>query len=421
MCIPLPIRAPKSKRNTLIVVRKGVTIINQMNKRFKRITVIVMDSVGIGALPDAVQFGDVGAHTLRHIMEQHPTIHLPHLQQLGLGNIASLGVLSSVSHPQGIYGKMAEISAGKDTMTGHWELMGLCTKTPFLTYPNGFPQQLMQSFVQKTGRNVLGNRAASGTEVIEQYGAEQMSTGAWIVYTSADSVLQIAAHEDVIPLVELYQACKVAREMTLQPPHVVGRVIARPYIGKPGQFVRTAHRHDYACKPPADTVLNFMQQAGKDVIAVGKINDIFSGAGICKSYPTKNNMEGIQTTIQQLEQSFTGLLFVNLVDFDSLYGHRRDSLGYASALEQFDAFIPAIMERISADDLLVITADHGNDPTYTGTDHTREYVPLLLYSPSIQAGTSLGIRGTYADVGATIADNFQVGIPDVGISFLKQL
>lgn len=394
---------------------------DRTNKRFSRIAVVVMDSVGIGELPDAAQFGDAGTHTLGHIIERNPNIKLPNLQRLGLGNIADLGSLKAVDQPLGAYGKMAEISAGKDTMTGHWELMGLRITTPFNTYPDGFPHQLIDAFERETGRNVLANKPASGTEILVEYGEEQMRTGAWIVYTSADSVFQIAAHEEMIPLDELYRACAIARKMTLHHPYPVGRVIARPYVGKPGAFVRTPNRHDYAIKPPADTVLNLLHKAGKDVISVGKINDIFSGEGIGASHPTKSNSHGIQTTIELLGQTFEGLLFVNLVDFDSMYGHRRDPAGYARALEEFDASLPAMMDRIGPDDLLVITADHGNDPTHTGTDHTREYVPLLLYSPLLSAGTSLGTRSTYADLGATIADNFQAGQPQVGTSFLDEL
>ncbi|MEW9104199.1 phosphopentomutase [Paenibacillus sp.] len=394
---------------------------NRTSNRFGRIAVIVLDSVGIGELPDAPQFGDAGAHTLGHIIEHNPNIKLPNIQRLGLGNIADLSTLKAVEHPEGVFGKMAEISVGKDTMTGHWELMGLRITTPFNTYPDGFPQELIEAFEKETGRKVLANKPASGTEILEEYGEEQMKTGSWIVYTSADSVFQIAAHEEIIPLDELYRACEIARKLTLCEPHSVGRVIARPYVGKPGAYTRTPNRHDYAIKPPADTVLNLLQQAGKDVIAVGKINDIFSGEGITASYPTKSNSHGIETTTELLGQSFEGLLFVNLVDFDSMYGHRRDPVGYAKALEEFDAALPAMMDRIGSNDLLVITADHGNDPTHTGTDHTREYVPLLLYSPSLQAGQSLGIRTTYADLGATIADNFQAGSPQVGTSFLHEL
>ncbi|MDK8179382.1 phosphopentomutase [Paenibacillus sp. UMB4589-SE434] len=391
------------------------------NQRFRRITVIVLDSVGIGELPDAASFGDAGAHTLGHIVERVPTIKIPHMQRLGLANIANLGVVEEVEQPTGIFGKMAEISAGKDTMTGHWELMGLHITTPFNTFPEGFPDELIQQFEEATGRKVLCNKPASGTDVLVQYGEEQMKTGAWIVYTSADSVFQLAAHEEVIPLEELYRACEIARKLTLVEPYTLGRVIARPYVGEPGHFTRTSNRHDYAVKPPSPTVMNALHNGGKDVIAVGKINDIFTGEGVSASYPTKSNQHGIEITIDQMGQAFEGLLFTNLVDFDSLYGHRRDPDGYAKALEEFDLAVPALLERTGPDDLLVITADHGNDPIHSGTDHTREYVPLLIYSPSLQPGRSLGIRETYADLGATIADNFNVVMPQIGKSFLQEL
>jgi phosphopentomutase len=390
---------------------------------FERVCVIVLDSVGIGELPDSSAFGDEGSHTLGHICEAVPTIRLPNLQQLGLGNIAPLSrVAPCVVPPDAYYGKMAEISSGKDTMTGHWELMGLKTEIPFRVFPDGFPQELLDKFSDETGRGILGNVPASGTAIIEQYGAEQMRIGAWIVYTSADSVIQIAAHEDVIPLAELYKACELMREWTRREPYAIGRVIARPYRGEPGRFERTASRHDYALAPSAPTVLDRLAGAGWDVIAVGKINDIFSGQGVTETYPTKSNAHGIQTTIEQLDRSFHGLLFVNLVDFDSLYGHRRDPQGYAACLEQFDQSLPELTRRIGERDLLVITADHGNDPTFAGTDHTREFVPLLVYHPSfVGNGQSTGVRSTYADLAATIADNFKVPAPDYGTSFLQQL
>ncbi|MFD1138616.1 phosphopentomutase [Paenibacillus shunpengii] len=390
--------------------------------RFKRICFIVLDSVGIGALPDAPEFGDEGAHTLGHILEKVPHVKLPNMQKLGLGNIAEIPPLSPVDEPQAYYGKMKEVSAGKDTMTGHWELMGLKIDTPFNTYPDGFPQDLITEFEKQTGRKVICNKPASGTEVLDEYGEEQMKTGAWIVYTSADSVFQIAAHEDIIPLEELYKACKIARKLTLAPEHSVGRVIARPYVGAPGAFKRTSNRHDYAVKPPEPTVMNALHSAGYDVIAVGKINDIFDGEGVTEAYPTKSNEHGIEVTIQQLERDFNGLLFTNLVDFDSLYGHRRDPEGYAGALEVFDQELPKIMERISEEDLLIISADHGNDPIHRGTDHTREYVPVLIYSPALkQPGDSIGVRETYSDLGATISDNFGASAPLHGESFLNQL
>ncbi|GJM68068.1 phosphopentomutase [Paenibacillus macerans] len=372
----------------------------QNGNRFRKISVIVLDSVGIGELPDAAQFGDEGAHTLGHILQTAHGTKLPNLQKLGLGNIAELPNLAPAADPAAYYGKMAEISAGKDTMTGHWELMGLKTETPFQTYPNGFPQDLIARFEQETGRKVIGNKPASGTEILVELGEEHMKTGAWIVYTSADSVFQIAAHEEIIPLPELYRACEIARKLTLEPEHSVGRVIARPFVGSPGNFQRTPNRHDYAVKPPEPTVLNALKNAGQDVVAVGKIGDIFSGEGITASFPTKSNRHGIEETLQRLDEDFSGLLFTNLVDFDSLYGHRRDPQGYARALEEFDAAVPDLLAKVGENDLLVITADHGNDPVHSGTDHTREYVPLLIYGPSLKNPGSLGVRGTYADLAA---------------------
>ncbi|REK77827.1 phosphopentomutase [Paenibacillus paeoniae] len=388
--------------------------------RFRRIALIVLDSAGIGELPDAAQFGDTGAHTLGHIIERVDRVKLPNLRSMGLGNIAPLGSWEPAAASTAAYGKMAEVSAGKDTLTGHWELAGLQTSVPFRTFADGFPAALMEELERQTGRAVIGNKAASGMAILEELGPEQIESGAWIVYTSADSVLQIAAHEGVIPLEELYHACEIARALTLGEPYALGRIIARPYTGEPGAFVRTAGRHDYAVKPPEPTVLNALQNAGLDVLSVGKISDIFDGEGISASYPTANNAEGIERTIELLAQPFTGLLFTNLVDFDSLYGHRRDVEGYAQLLEAFDLKLPAIMSSLDENDLLIITADHGNDPTHSGTDHTREYVPLLVYSPSLTGGTNLGVRRTFADVAATIADNFSVAAKR-GISFLGEL
>ncbi|WP_334071650.1 phosphopentomutase [Paenibacillus sp. A14] len=389
--------------------------------RFDKITVIVLDSVGIGEAPDAVKFGDKGSHTLGHILERVPGTKLPNLQKLGLGNIAELPHLNPVDAPAAYFGKMAEVSSGKDTMTGHWELMGLKIDTPFQTYPNGFPRDLIARFEQETGRKIIGNKPASGTEILDELGEEHMKTGAWIVYTSADSVFQIAAHEEIIPLDELYRACEVARRLTLEPEHSVGRVIARPFVGQPGAFKRTSNRHDYAVTPPAPTVLNALKHAGKEVISVGKINDIFSGEGITESYPTKSNRHGIDETQRLMERPFNGLLFTNLVDFDSLYGHRRDPEGYARALEEFDASLPDLMERVGEKDLLIITADHGNDPTHPGTDHTREYVPILVYGKGLTTPGDLGVRSTYSDLAATIADNFGVYGTEHGKSFLRLL
>jgi phosphopentomutase len=389
--------------------------------RFERISLIVLDSVGIGELPDADQFGDLGAHTLGHIAEKVSGFALPHLQQMGLGNIADIQGIPPVSSPEGYYGKMAEVSVGKDTMTGHWELMGLRISTPFKVFPDGFPEALISQFEQETGRKVIGNKPASGTEILDELGEEQMKTGAWIVYTSADSVFQLAAHEDIIPLDELYRACEIARRLTMQDEFAVGRVIARPYLGTPGAFKRTPNRHDYAVKPPEPTVMNQLKDAGWDVIAIGKINDIFDGEGVTKATSTKSNLDGIQKTIDVLGTSFKGLAFTNLVDFDSLYGHRRDPEGYGKALEEFDAYVPQLKAGLGPNDLLILTADHGNDPVHAGTDHTREYVPILLYSPSFQSPVSLGIRGTFADLGATIADNFGVEPTKNGESFLHLL
>ncbi|HEX7056077.1 MAG TPA: phosphopentomutase [Bacilli bacterium] len=392
-----------------------------MKAAYKRICVIVLDSVGIGELPDAGKFGDAGAHTLGHIAGRVNGFSLPNLQQLGLGNIAPLTTVLPAEKPRACYGKMAEVSAGKDTMTGHWELMGLKVEIPFKTYPNGFPQALLDAFAHATNRPVIGNKPASGTAIIAELGEEQMKTGAWIVYTSADSVLQIAAHEDVIPLEELYNGCKIARKLTLADEFAVGRVIARPYVGTPGHFTRTPNRHDYAVKPPAPTVLNKVKDAGLDCIAIGKISDIFSGEGVTASYPTKGNSDGIGKIIAELQKPFNGMLFANLVDFDSLYGHRRDPQGYADALMAFDRSLPEIMKTLAHDDLLVVTADHGNDPYHAGTDHTREYVPLIAYSPAMKQGKPLGTRQTYADLAATIADNFGLAGTGNGTSFLADL
>jgi phosphopentomutase len=388
---------------------------------FERIAVIVLDSVGIGELPDAADYGDKGSHTLGHIVHRVPNVSLPHMRKLGLANIAPLDDLAPESQPAAHYGKMAEVSVGKDTMTGHWELMGLRIETPFRTFPDGFPAELISAFEQETGRRVIGNKPASGTEILDELGEEQMKTGAWIVYTSADSVFQLAAHEEIIPLVELYEACRVARRLTMKDEFSVGRVIARPYVGQPGSFKRTPNRHDYAVKPPKPTVLNALHNQGLDVIAVGKINDIFDGEGITRALPTKSNAHGIEITLQQLKSPFHGLLFTNLVDFDSLYGHRRDPEGYARALEEFDRAVPALLESLTERDLLFITADHGNDPTHTGTDHTREYVPLLAWSPAFRQPGDLGTLATYADLAATIADNFNTSIVTNGRSFLAKL
>jgi len=391
--------------------------------KFDRIAVIVLDSVGIGELPDAADFGDSGSHTLGHIADRVPSMELPNMRKLGLDRIAQISDwrVDTEAAPAAYYGKMAEVSVGKDTMTGHWELMGLKLTVPFQTFPDGFPEELIKAFEERTGRKVIGNKPASGTEILDELGEEQLKSGAWIVYTSADSVFQIAANEDIIPLEELYKACEIARELTMDPRFTVGRVIARPYVGEPGAWKRTPNRHDYALKPPQPTVLNALQENGFSTIAVGKINDIFDGEGISEAMPTKSNADGIAKTIEQLEKPFQGLLFTNLVDFDSLYGHRRDPEGYAKALDEFDRAVPELLKRIGHNDLLVITADHGNDPTHPGTDHTREYVPILLYSPAFRGPTELGVRAAFSDLGATIADNFGVQAPPNGTSFLDDL
>jgi phosphopentomutase len=390
--------------------------------RFSRIAMIVLDSVGIGALPDAADFHDEGANTLGHIAEYKNGLHLPNLEKLGLGNIAPIKGVNPAEKPAAYYAKMAEISKGKDTTTGHWEFMGIYTDKPFKTYPNGFPKELIKAFEERTGRKVIGNKPASGTEIIKELGEEHMKTGALIVYTSADSVFQIAAHEEVVPLDELYRICEIARELTLDDRYSVIRVIARPFVGEPGNFTRTANRRDYSVKPPAPTVLNFLKDAGKDVIAIGKISDIYAGEGITEAIHTKSNMDGVDQLIHTMEKEFDGLAFVNLVDFDAKYGHRRDPEGYAAALEEFDARLPEILSALREDDLLIITADHGNDPTHHGTDHTREYTPLLVYGKKLaELGKSLGVRETFADVGATVADNFAVQAPPIGRSFLNEL
>ncbi|GAA0364041.1 phosphopentomutase [Bacillus horti] len=389
---------------------------------FKRIFVVVMDSVGIGELPDAAAFNDEGAHTLAHIADKMNGLNVPNMEKLGLGNISAIQGVKQTSETRSVYGKMAEASAGKDTMTGHWELMGLRVDAPFRTFTDsGFPDLLIQEFEERTGRKVIGNKAASGTEILDELGEEHINSGAYIVYTSADSVFQIAAHEDVVPLDELYKACEVARELTLHDPYTLGRVIARPFVGKPGEFERTPNRRDYALKPYQPTVMNALQDSGFDSIAIGKISDIFDGEGVTKSIKTKSNMDGMDQLIKTMKEPFTGLCFVNLVDFDALYGHRRNPIGYGKALEEFDQRLTEMMALLSEDDLLVITADHGNDPVHHGTDHTREYVPLLICSPSFNEGLELDDRETFADLGATIAANFNVQAPEHGRSFLHLL
>lgn len=392
-----------------------------MNKPFKKIHVVVLDSVGIGEAPDAANFGDVGSHTLGHIAEKMNGLTMPHMESFGLANIEPLQGIQATDKPKAFYGKMQEASVGKDTMTGHWEIMGLNIDKPFKVYPEGFPAELIAELEKRTGRKVLCNQPASGTQVIEDFGKEHMETGAIIVYTSADPVLQIAAHEEIIPLEELYKICEIARELTLQPEYLVGRVIARPFIGTPGNFARTSNRHDYALKPFGRTTMNVLQDAGLDVIAIGKISDIFNGEGVTDAVRTKNNTDGMDKFAEVVRRDFHGISFLNLVDFDANFGHRRDPIGYGNALQEFDARLPEITEVMTEDDLLIITADHGNDPTFPGTDHTREYVPLIVYSPRFNGGSELALRETFADIAATVAENFKVEAPKFGKSFLNDL
>jgi phosphopentomutase len=340
---------------------------------------------------------------------------------LGLSNIRELKGIQKAEKPLAVFTKMQEASNGKDTMTGHWEIMGLNIKTPFRVFPNGFPEELLDELEKRSGRKVIGNKPASGTAILDELGEEHMKSGSLIVYTSADSVLQIAAHEEIIPLDELYKICKIARELTLDEKYMVGRVIARPFIGQPGNFKRTANRHDYALKPFGRTVMNELKDSGYDVIAIGKISDIYDGEGVTKSLRTVSNMDGMDKVLETLDMEFTGLSFVNLVDFDALFGHRRDPIGYGKALEEFDARLPEVFAKMKEDDLLMITADHGNDPVHAGTDHTREYVPLLVYSKQKAEGKELPVRTTFADLGATVAENFKVNMPAYGTSFLNEL
>ncbi|ANU13428.1 Phosphopentomutase [Planococcus halocryophilus Or1] len=390
-------------------------------KPFKRVHLVVLDSVGIGEAPDAEAYGDIGSDTLGHIAESVGGLTMPNMENLGLGNIVPVKGLANVDSPSAYYGKLQEASVGKDTMTGHWEIMGLNIDTPFKVYPDGFPKELIEQLEEKTGRKVIGNKPASGTEILDELGQQHMETGAIIVYTSADPVLQIAAHEEIIPLEELYRICEIARELTLAPEYLVGRIIARPFLGEPGAFKRTSNRHDYALAPFDRTVMNELKDGGKDVIAIGKIDDIYNGAGVTKAIRTKDNMDGMDKLVQVIKEDFNGLSFLNLVDFDALYGHRRNPQGYGDALEAFDARLPEVLEKMQQDDLLIITADHGNDPTFPGTDHTREYVPLLTYSPRFTGGHELETGKTFADIGATIAENFSVEMPKFGKSFLSHI
>lgn len=384
----------------------------------KRVFLIVLDSVGAGFLPDAASFGDEGANTLKTVSAS-PFFKTDNMRSLGLGNIDGLDFLVPVENPRGAYGKIAEASAGKDTTIGHWEIAGVISKTPLPTYPNGFPKEILDEFSRQTGRGVLCNKPYSGTEVIKDYGEEHLKTGALIVYTSADSVFQIAAHEDLVPPEKLYEYCRIARKI-LTGKHGVGRVIARPFIGKPGSFTRTANRHDFSIDPPAPTLLDAISGVGKDVIAVGKITDIFNKKGVTESIFTHGNAEGMQVTLDLGDRDFDGLCFVNLVDFDMLYGHRNDIEGYAKALTAFDTWLPSFLQKLGDEDMLFITADHGCDPGYPTTDHTREYIPLLVYGKHV-APVNLGVGSTYSSIAATIAEYLGVDFKPVGKSFLSKI
>jgi phosphopentomutase len=386
---------------------------------FQRIFWIVLDSVGIGAMPDWAHYLDPeGADTLGNIARLRG-LHLPNLARLGLGNIKPLAGIPASPQPAGSFGRCTLASPGKDTTTGHWEMVGIHLSKPFPLYPNGFPPAVMDEFERRIGRQSLGNKPASGTEIIQELGAEHMRTGSPIVYTSADSVFQIAAHEEVIPIAEQYRICETAREI-LRGPHEVGRVIARPFIGQPGKFTRTANRHDYAVPPPPGMLLDHLAEHGVAVHSVGKIFDIFLGRGIVDTAKTKSNADGMAKTLEAARAADSGLIFINLVDFDMLYGHRNDIAGYAAALEQFDAWLPQLESILRPGDLVVMTADHGCDPTVPGTDHTREYVPLLATGPRVRSGVDLGIRATLSDIGQTVAANFGVEIAQ-GTSFLSQI
>lgn len=386
----------------------------------KRVSVIVLDGVGCGSCEDSYLYGDEGSNTLSHVAEAVPDLSLPNLASLGLGLIPDVSGIQRVSSPLGCYGRCKEKSPGKDTTTGHWELAGLILEKPFPVYPNGFPECIVRQLEEAFGRRILGNIPASGTEIIARLGDEHVKTGCPIVYTSADSVLQIAAHESVIPLEQLYDYCEKARQI-MQGDHAVARIIARPFTGTSGAYRRTANRRDYSLPPFAPTVLDKTSEAGYAVVGIGKIHDIFAGRGLTESVKTKNNLDGIQQTLASLERPFSGLLMVNLVDFDMLYGHRNDPFGFAAALMEFDHYLPSIMALLSPDELLLITADHGCDPVFPGTDHTREYVPLLAYGPSLARGVNLGTRDCFCDVAATIADFLSLPDQMNGTSFWPQL
>ena len=397
-------------------------------RKYKRIFVVVLDSLGVGAMPDAAEYGDAGVNTLGHIAsyryQKKKALNIPNLWKLGIANLTALEGMEPCKSPVGYYGLMQETSCGKDTMTGHWEMMGLNTTVPFLTFPNGFPKELITELEKFTGRKIIGNKSASGTEILEELGEEEIEKGHLIVYTSADSVLQICGNEDIMGVETLYRYCEAARDLTMKPEWMVGRVIARPYVGKKkGEFKRTANRHDYALKPFGRTVLNALKDAGLDVISVGKINDIFGGEGITEAYKSKSSVQGMEQTIELASREFEGICFTNLVDFDALWGHRRNPEGYACELERFDEKLALLLAVLCEEDLLILTADHGNDPVHTGTDHTREKVPFLAWSPSMTRAGMLPESPDFARIGATAAENFEVPMPEgtIGDSCLEEL
>lgn len=393
--------------------------------RFNRVFVIVLDSLGIGPMADSARFDDAGADTLGHISETVKHLDIPNLQRLGLANLKALKQVKPAEHPEGYFMAMNEASNGKDTMTGHWEMMGIRTDKPFITFTeHGFPKELIDELEKRCGRKIIGNKAASGTEILEELGEQEVNEGKLIVYTSADSVLQICGNEETMGLETLYHYCEIARELTMRDEWRVGRVIARPYVGKKrGEFKRTSNRHDYALKPTGPTALNTLKDAGYDVISVGKINDIFVGEGITESNHSDSSVHGMQQTIDIAKRDFKGLCFTNLVDFDALWGHRRNPVGYGEEIEKFDKKLGELLPLLREDDLLILTADHGNDPTYKGTDHTREQVPFIAYSPSDTESGKLDTSDTFAVIGATIADNFGVRMPEgtIGTSILDQI
>ena len=394
-------------------------------KKYNRVFVIVVDSLGVGAMADSADYGDTGAHTLLHISESVEEFQIPNLQKLGMANLVPLKQVAAVEEPLAYYTKLNEKSLGKDTMTGHWEMMGLEVTTPFKTFTDtGFPPELIAELEKRTGRKVIGNKSASGTEILDELAEEEIATGHMSVYTSADSVLQICGNEETFGLEELYRCCEIAREITMKDEWKVGRIIARPYVGKKkGEFKRTSNRHDYALKPFGKTALDALKENGLDVISIGKIQDIFDGEGITRALKSKSSVHGMEQTIEVADEAFRGLCFVNLVDFDALWGHRRNPVGYAKEIEMFDEKLGILLEKLDEDDLLIITADHGNDPTHTGTDHTREKVPFLAYSKTMASGGKLTETDTFAIVGATVCDNFDIKMPEgtIGYSILDKL